>query len=109
MVYLICSFSYALIHRKLKFDIHICIYPWEISFSKRIHSSTTENLIDDKSLTIESMNNATCKPVVNNYLSKFKIYNVNHTNKYRLFDADKLSLFFALPTSMHIFIDSKVR
>lgn len=55
------------------------------------------------------MNNATCKPVVNNYVSKFKIYNVNHTNKYRLFDADKLSLFFALPTSMHIFIDSKVR
>lgn len=57
------------------------------------------------------MNNATCKPVVNNYVSKFKIYIVNHTNKYRLFDADLLSLFFALPTctSMHIFIDSKVR
>lgn len=55
------------------------------------------------------MNNATCKPVGNNYVSKFKIYNVNHTNKYRLFDADILSLFFALPTSMHIFIDSKVR
>lgn len=55
------------------------------------------------------MNNATCKPVVKNYVSKFKIYNVNHTNKYRLLDADLLSLFFALPTSMHIFIDSKVR
>lgn len=55
------------------------------------------------------MNNATCKPVVNNFLSKFKIYNVNQTNKYRLFDADILSLFFALPTSMHIFIDKECR
>lgn len=81
----------------------------EIFCFKRIYFLIIENLIDDKSLMIELMNNVICKLVVNNYFLKFKIYNVNYINKYCLFDVDILFLFFVLFISMYIFIDSKVR
>lgn len=81
----------------------------EIFCFKRIYFLIIENLIDDKSLMIELMNNVICKLVVNNYVLKFKIYNVNYINKYCLFVVDILFLFFVLFISMYIFIDSKVR
>lgn len=52
---------------------------------------------------IELMNNVICKLVGNNYVLKFKIYNVNYINKYCLFDVDIVFIFCFIYKYVYIY------